>query len=278
MGKIKIDGWPGLEFEPGKFNETEKRPISGKRGKLWEWMDVGFPRIGRTRKEHLAWIIGVIQNSFRIIEGEAIPNMTRGDLDNRKIEFSLFGLFPNLIDEGVFISADKMEMNDEEVKSILIKVRSIIERVAERREIEIDPFSCGGTLSWSDSHRTYYWKETAEGWTGKIIRALIDLIIEYGHLIRKCPAPAWHDKKGRECGTWFLANRDDQQYCSARCQSRATTRAARAREKAKELTQKRRKEFLAEVRRVKKEMYEKKSNPKRKERVGKKSKLNNPRL
>lgn len=275
MGKIKVDGWPGLEFDPGKYKEAEKRLGPGERGKLWESMEIGFHRIGRTRKEHLAWIIGIVQNSFRIDKGKAEINMTRGDLDNRKIEFRLFGLFPNLIDEGIFISADKLEMSDEEVKSILKKVRSIIERVLERREIEIDPFSCGGTLLWNDLRRAYYWEEMAEGWTAKVIKTTLDRILEYGHLIKKCPAPPpppKDDKRGRECGNWFLANREDQVYCSARCQSRATTRAARAREKAKQLTKLRRRELLAEVRKVKKQMQSGKLVSKKKAKIRNKSK------
>ena len=272
MGTTTIDGWPELEFNPGKFNETEKHPISGKRGKLWEWMDIIYPRIGKTKRDRLAWLISLAQNSFSLNreKEKVLKVMMPGAWADRKVELAFFA---SLTTDGLSVEDGKIDMTEDQVKAILLRVNEMMKAAVNREEIRIDPFSCGGYLSWNASSGRYDWKEVTEGWTGRMIKTTIDLILEYGHLIRKCPAPPKHDKRGTECGTWFLANREDQQYCSARCQSRSTTRAARARGKAKELAQKRRKEFLAEVRRVKKEMHEKKSMPKRKERVGKKSKL-----
>jgi hypothetical protein len=54
---------------------------------------------------------------------------------------------------------------------------------------------------------------------------LVRQIQEYGHLIKKCPAQAIRAAKGETCGKWFLAKRPNQDYCSATCVSRKTTRA-----------------------------------------------------
>jgi len=45
--------------------------------------------------------------------------------------------------------------------------------------------------------------------------------------VKECPAPLARGAKDERCGRWFLAGRPNQIYCSPRCQSRATTRAAR---------------------------------------------------
>ena len=59
--------------------------------------------------------------------------------------------------------------------------------------------------------------------------AMRDLLIRHGHLLKQCPAPALRGKKGEKCETLFVASRPNKSYCSAQCQTRSTTTAARER-------------------------------------------------
>ncbi len=64
------------------------------------------------------------------------------------------------------------------------------------------------------------WKDLAR-------RAIAHAIVQAGHLLKECPAPAPRGDAGEVCGNWFVAKRPNQEYCSATCQTRASTRAAR---------------------------------------------------
>ncbi len=57
-----------------------------------------------------------------------------------------------------------------------------------------------------------------------ILRLLLGF---YANLVKACPAPKARSAHGEPCGTWFLANRPNQRYCSTRCQNRANVRAYR---------------------------------------------------
>jgi len=64
------------------------------------------------------------------------------------------------------------------------------------------------------------------------VRAIAKLLIQYGHLIKQCPAPALRGRKGETCETVFVASRPNEIYCSSTCQSRKTTAASRERKTA----------------------------------------------
>ena len=54
--------------------------------------------------------------------------------------------------------------------------------------------------------------------------ALRQLIVQYGPLIKQCPAPAVRAKHNERCGKWFVAGRPNQEYCGSTCLSRKTSR------------------------------------------------------
>ena len=70
------------------------------------------------------------------------------------------------------------------------------------------------------------WDGVEFGWPGRAAQTLGDLIEKEGSFLKECPAPLPRDEEA--CGVWFVAKRPKQEYCSATCQSRASTRAARA--------------------------------------------------
>ena len=61
----------------------------------------------------------------------------------------------------------------------------------------------------------------------RFIQAQLNLIVQREEKdlrdrVKKCPALKSRSKE--LCGTWFMASRPDQVYCSARCLSRMTSR------------------------------------------------------
>lgn len=58
-------------------------------------------------------------------------------------------------------------------------------------------------------------------------QALGKLLLDFGHLVKECPAPKLRGKPGELCETWFVASRPNKLYCSSACQSRATTARSR---------------------------------------------------
>jgi len=66
--------------------------------------------------------------------------------------------------------------------------------------------------------------------TPDLVDALLEVLIPaWGHLIRECAALRVRGKGEERCGTWFVAWRPYQIYCSARCHNRAGARAFRER-------------------------------------------------
>jgi hypothetical protein len=87
-------------------------------------------------------------------------------------------------------------------------------------------------LVWWRKDGRYIEVATAEGvdWVGESRQKLGRLLEEYGHLVKRCDAPARHSEA--KCGTLFLASRPAQKFCSARCQARAATRDFREKHQA----------------------------------------------
>ena len=109
-----------------------------------------------------------------------------------------------------------------------------------REQINAGTFRIRETLYWWEwpaSSRalgrrqdTYYLGSEVFGvveWKHLARRALAYAIRDAGYLLKACPAPASRGEAGESCGTLFVANRPNQEYCSATCQTRASTRAAR---------------------------------------------------
>lgn len=115
-------------------------------------------------------------------------------------------------------------------KRILHTLRALIEKAMGRQRIPLGRVT--QSLLWNPGTaqtpaRYVLWrdgKETEGHLESAVVGALYRLILDYGHLIKKCPAPALRAKEGELCGKWFLAERPNQQYCSTRCLSRRTTR------------------------------------------------------
>jgi len=109
-------------------------------------------------------------------------------------------------------------------------IGEIIQRAVRRENITTGLAKIEATLWWDvKAGRFWAWEvDEHADWKLLATRALGLLIAEYGHLLKECPSPPKRGKAGEICGTWFVARRVNQEYCSAVCQSRASTRAFRA--------------------------------------------------
>ncbi len=129
--------------------------------------------------------------------------------------------------------------SEHEAHEILRKFDSIIARVIHRESFPLAIYSACDHVRWDDrpaaqnGQRFRCYQDIQPGrnkgaeWETRALHVLGQLIDECGHLLKECPAPASRGTEGETCGKWFLASRPNQKFCSAQCQSRTTTRAAR---------------------------------------------------
>lgn len=113
-----------------------------------------------------------------------------------------------------------------DVKEIRTRFGWIIEQAVRRKQAPIRGIRAMVYLWW-DGKRFRYGEDSDPGWADRAAQTLADLLEEHGHLLKECPALAPRAEAGETCGLWFVAKRPNQEYCSATCQSRASTRAAR---------------------------------------------------
>lgn len=206
--------------------------------KAVEFVEFVHRRIGTTPRDRLAWVVGLVQRNPK--------EMTPGDRENLGLELAGFYHFEARAKGEPYI------YSDEEVQEVLRAFGVVIERAVQRERISVGgimqevekafagkggrpqhPHRPGDILTdlavvWDDQGGRFIpWEAEVAAWTTRAVRALVRLIMGYGHLVKECPAPAPRGEEGETCGTWFVAKRPNQEYCSATCQSRATTRANR---------------------------------------------------
>ncbi len=118
-----------------------------------------------------------------------------------------------------------------EAREMLAHFRRLLQAAVNREPVPLGRDVVESRLTWdARDQRFRLWASREEtNWILRTSRVLGRLLEEHGHHLRQCPAPEPREPAVR-CGTWFVAERPRQTYCSARCQSRAATRAYRSRE------------------------------------------------
>jgi hypothetical protein len=113
---------------------------------------------------------------------------------------------------------------------ILTQWDNMIQHALSREPVHIVPDHISTVLAWSPTANRFV-EETwfPQGYETAAVRALGKLLVDYGHLVKECPAPKFRGKLGETCETLFVANRPNRMYCSGACQSRATTSRSRPR-------------------------------------------------
>lgn len=126
--------------------------------------------------------------------------------------------------------------SQDEAEQTLTAFQEIFTAVIRRQRADLGKIETRPALLWAKDVNRFVLKESGAGIVDRAVLVLARLLEEFGHLVKECPAPAPRGTR-KACGTWFVASRPNQTYCSARCQSRATTRASRERSRGKRARQ-----------------------------------------
>ncbi len=185
-------------------------------------------RVGDTPRAHLEWALRQIESY----------QLTPADRENQRLEIAAFVARRQVkpVWTGVLEGSDEKvdAPTDKEVKQVLEGFRVMLTAAKERREVHIGQIKIRRVAQWAELPANKYVRyeihdevESDETWELRARVVLGRAIGKAGHLLKECPAPAPRGEPGDTCGTWFVAKRPNQEYCSATCQSRASTRAAR---------------------------------------------------
>ena len=196
----------------------------------FENFDAIVPRIGRSTQERLEWIVAVVQRK---------EELTPGDRENLRLELAAFTWLGNPLPAwylqrlrrhiGKVPKSHLGPVPADAIPLILERLRRNIGFVV--KQTPHYPFDKNAQLWRAWDEHTGKWSAVLfrweADWRDAAAEALDRLIAAHGHLVKECPAPAVRGKVDEICGRWFVAKRPNQDYCSATCQSRASTRAAR---------------------------------------------------
>ncbi len=189
-------------------------------------------RISREPRDRLAWVVTLVQRGTGA--------MTRGDRANLQGELAAFlslgvmGLARESLRPGATWSKALRKISvvtplPDDIPGILMQVKRMIGPVVKRQRILLEERTGPIELLWNTAFGRWYPCDNRKlNMADLAAHALTPLILDYGHLVKECPAPGVRAKSGETCGLWFVAKRPNQDYCSATCQSRASTRAKRA--------------------------------------------------
>jgi hypothetical protein len=188
-----------------------------------------LPRIGEIGRDRLAWVVETVQH-----EGKLTP----GDQDNLALELAAFiwdgNPLPREHESRLRKYVGRIEtsvepLSSQQVAVVVDRLRHVIHAVARRDAYDAMRQDGMGRRIWDDLSGRWIAMPVASAPIDEFAAWALDrLILEHGHLVKACPAPALRAKDDAMCSRWFVAARPNQEYCSARCQSRATTRAARS--------------------------------------------------
>jgi len=183
-------------------------------------------RVGSNLRDRLTWALQLAQRPAETI--------TPGDLENLRYEMAA------ALEAGGHKteSVESPRIPDaEEAQAIHARLKDFFEKLLEEEEIPLD-----GSLRkqvYKLNRGSGKWERWELGTPNSVDALLEQLIPPYGHLIRECEAPRALGK-GERCGVWFVAKRDWQTFCSARCNNRAGAQAFREKKKEKEQKNRRR--------------------------------------
>jgi len=189
--------------------EREKTPA-------YQAMKATEARVGATPAAKLRWAVALVDRSFR--------GMTPGDWLNLRLEIEVFVRGGRADSEPY--PGECETPSEEEAREIAKEFYRILEKVVARESVHLGTFKAEYELGWFGD-RCNLFERPLNGWVPTAVKYLGHLVAEYGHLVRVCQAPALVADGGGICQTWFVADRPRRIYCSARCTSRATTKAYR---------------------------------------------------
>jgi hypothetical protein len=193
-------------------------------------------RIGSSPREQLSWLVSLI---------ESRAPQTPEDWGNLRRELLVFAM------HAAGAPSYGLACRDKDEEKLLEAIAEVLELALRRKEsaLPMQPRK----LRWDSSTGRFYEAVDLEQDTFRnaVLRGLSRRLMECGHLLKECQAPA-KVKPGRKrkgepkpeeavCGKLFVARKQTQLYCSGACLSRTLTRKKRAEKKVRTLRGKRRK-------------------------------------
>lgn len=191
-------------------------------------------RIGHTHCEQLAWAVRITSANRPESEGAWLK------LHYEIVTFAMLAGPIGL--PAPIINRDKKRFEE----NVLDEFSALIRQALEHETIQTKLSQQPGFLMWDEKRQRYFQQQDFynDDVTKAAARGLAKRIVECGHMLRKCPAPAKR-KPGRKaknqpkisktieeaCGNVFVAKRRNQKYCSSACLNRIITRRKRSRPK-----------------------------------------------
>ena len=216
--RLKLKG-PSLKVK-GEVEREELKHLFGASGfqDYKQYLDSILSRVGKTPRQWLEWVLRMAHENPR--------TMMPGDWSNARQELAVFVAFH--LDGWIDYDESIKVPSEAETRTILPAFREAIEKVIRREPVPLGGFTSKAELHWVPRSQRYFQREQTEAeWLPRAMRAMGLLIVDYGHLVRACPALVPRGKEGDTCNRWFVATRSRQEYCSTRCQTRASTKAYR---------------------------------------------------
>lgn len=174
-------------------------------------------RVGPTDRKRIGWAVSAAQRDP--------GRMTPGDWMNFASELTVFC-------RGVAVDPnDPMPLpSAHDAARALPRMGEMLRAAAARAPVQITRYARTATLVWNETERRWQLgKGRGTSFLAEAEEAFADLVVRFGHLLKRCPAPKAHGTPGEDCGRWFVAPSAKRAYCSTTCQTRATTRRYRAR-------------------------------------------------
>jgi len=247
--------------KPGTLSAAARRKVEEAR----ETLAVLNARIGATPSERLGWAVRIVQLrlddltrgdwdnlcselaafvwSPQVLEEVLSPEHVQFTQRVAQMVPTRLGPYPRTNIFKIWLSDPKMADRDlfeclmrpdqDNARDILERMREVIARAVKREPVLLRETRSSETvgLVWFAERSTWVPTSSLGGSMNQADHAALalgDLLREAGALLKECPAPASRSKQGETCGVWFVAKRPNQEYCSAVCQSRASTRAKRS--------------------------------------------------
>lgn len=191
---------------------------------------LGRERDGEDRSVALRWALSLVDKPG------GWNGLTPGDRQNLRMEIGCFAGSIYQTNNGRVLPIDDIPPppTEKEVQQVLLMFDEMLWAAIRREPVVYEDVRGKKRLVWrylpgvGERYDYEFHFSPKRRWLEMASIELTVAIHDYGHLLKLCPAPASRGKDGEVCDTRFVASRPNQAYCSARCQTRAATRAYRS--------------------------------------------------
>lgn len=186
-----------------------------------------YSRFQGDPRRRLEWVVNLVGNEGRIPKEEDKSRTLLAEMYSFVAAAGLVGTGPlwTARIDAIFSTRPETREPVRRFHNRILKAwQNMIQCALNREAVFVVRDHASVVLTWSLT-RSRFIEETwfFEEYPVSAARALGKLLVDYGHLVKECPAPKLRGKPGELCETWFVASRPNKLYCSSACQSRATT-------------------------------------------------------